>query len=116
MQSRQPVEGRSSLARTSERVLNLTKAFALVVEQLLMATKPTPAELAETLLEILVKEIGLEPGHPVPDQLLKAKFRERGGHSEDIADGLKYAHGQYWLEYDSDKDAFFLTDAGFNAA
>jgi len=81
-----------------------------------MATKPTPLGIAEVLLQILVNDIGLRAGHGVPDQLLKNKFRERGGQSEDIADGLKYATGQEWLSYDDDRDAFFLTEAGFDAA
>lgn len=79
-------------------------------------TKQMPAQIAAAVLNILVKEIGLRAGQCVPDQLLKTKFRERGGNSEDIADGLAYAYNQDWLSYDSSKDAFYLTEVGFAAA
>ncbi len=80
-----------------------------------MPKKPTAAETAEVILEVLVREIGLEPEQGVPDQRLKAKFRERGRHHDEIAAGLKYATtDQGWLRYDRGTDSLFLTQSGFD--
>lgn len=81
-----------------------------------MATRTTPVEIAHDLLDILVKDLGLKAGQRVPDQQLRNKFRERGGRSENIAAGLRYATDQEWLSFDNDNDAFHLTEVGFNAA
>jgi hypothetical protein len=81
-----------------------------------MATKPTPAEVAQTTLEIAVIDLELRPDNYIPDQALKAKFQARGGVTEDIKHGLKYAHDRGWLRYDNDKEVFLLTDDGYTVA
>lgn len=72
-----------------------------------------PSEIALTLLEVLVQDVRMRAGEVVPDLALKASYQGRGGHVQDIKVGLEYAHSQGWLEYDSGKQRFTLTDAGY---
>jgi hypothetical protein len=44
----------------------------------------TQRQVAEWILDILVKDLRVQPGDPVPDHQLKAKYRARNGDSADI--------------------------------
>jgi hypothetical protein len=72
----------------------------------------TQQEVAEWILEILVKELKLKPEEAVPDQQLKQKYRARSGDAANIPDGLKYAVDQEWLSYDQATDKFHLRELG----
>jgi hypothetical protein len=80
-----------------------------------MVKAPTARETGEVIIEVLVKDLGLQPGGRVPDQALKAKFKERGRDQNEIAVGLKYAHNQDWLRYEEAEESFVLTQVGFDA-
>jgi hypothetical protein len=69
-------------------------------------------DVAERILDVLVKDLGLKPGERVPDHELKAKYRARGGDAGDIKVGLEHAEEQQWLSYDRSKDAWYLTELG----
>jgi hypothetical protein len=84
-----------------------------------MVKAPTARETGEVIIEVLVKDLGLQPGGRVPDQALKARFKERGrdqNEMNEIAVGLKYAHNQDWLRYEEAEESFVLTQVGFDAA
>jgi hypothetical protein len=51
----------------------------------------TQRQVAEWIHDILVKDLRMKPGDPVPDHQLKEKYRSREGDSADIKVGLKYA-------------------------
>jgi hypothetical protein len=76
-----------------------------------MTVKITARQVAETMLDILVRDIGLKPRQEVPDQLLKQTYRARSHDAGDLKVGFEYAHQQGWLEYDRARDAFRLTRA-----
>lgn len=76
----------------------------------------SPPDAADLILDILVHDLALKPGQIVPDQMLKKKFTERGGRHSEIGAGLKYAHVQDWLDFDHDKQAFSVTNGGFERA
>jgi hypothetical protein len=69
-------------------------------------------DVAERILDILVKDLGLKPGDRVPDHQLKAHYRLGGGDGGDIRVGLEYASAKEWLRYDRATDAWFLTELG----
>jgi hypothetical protein len=50
--------------------------------------------VAEWILDILVKELGLKAEDCVQDHELKNSYCERGGDSADITVGLKYAENK----------------------
>jgi hypothetical protein len=77
-----------------------------------MPIKMTQQEVAEWILDILVKELKLKPGDVVPDQQLKQKYRARSGDSQNIPEGLRYAVDRDWLLYDRPADKFHLTELG----
>lgn len=81
-----------------------------------MPIKMTQQEVAEGILDILVNDLKLKAGFPVPDQALKAKYRERKGDSADIQHGLKYAGDQEWLSYEPETQKWFLTELGHEVA
>jgi hypothetical protein len=81
-----------------------------------MATIPTANDTALLILKTLVEDLNCRADQSVPDQALKFAFENRGGQRADIPAGLKHATEQGWLRYDDDKDAFFLTAAGFAQA
>jgi hypothetical protein len=60
----------------------------------------TQQEVAEWILDILVNDLKLKSGDPVPDQLLKQKYRDRKGDSAHIPEGLKFAEDREWLSHD----------------
>ena len=76
----------------------------------------TPQEIGLQILESLVQDLRLRPGHVVPDMALAQAFEKRGGHRDDIKTGLRFAHERGWLEYHSSKDHFTLTEAGHTVA
>jgi hypothetical protein len=78
--------------------------------------KITQRDVAERILDILVKDLRLKPGDPVPDQALKTQYRSGGGDAGNIKDGLKYAGDNEWLTYDPSKDAWYLTELGHEYA
>jgi len=65
-----------------------------------MPINMTQQNVAEWILDILVKDLKLKPGDPVPDQQLKQKYRDRDGDSGDIKKGLEYAEEQEWMAHD----------------
>lgn len=77
-----------------------------------MPLKMTELDIAEWILDILVKDLRLQSGDTVPDQSLKEKYRARGGDGADIKTGLQYAEVQEWLVYDSQQNAWRLTELG----
>jgi hypothetical protein len=81
-----------------------------------MPIKMTRQEVAEWILDILVKELKLKPGDVVPDQQLKQKYRARSGDSQNIPDGLQYAVDLEWLSYDVVTDKLHLTALGHEVA
>jgi hypothetical protein len=72
----------------------------------------TEKEVAEWILDILVKELRLKAGDPVPDHQLKEKYRARKGDSADIPVGVRYAGNHEWLAYDATTDTWHLTELG----
>ena len=78
-----------------------------------MAKNLTKQDVAELILDILVKDLASQPGNLVPDQALRNEYRKRGGDSADIKIGLKYAAEKEWLTYDRSKDAWYLTELGY---
>lgn len=80
-----------------------------------MPIRVTLEQVAETLLDILVKDLDMKPGQEVPDHALKERFRARRYDAANIKDGLKYAHQRGWIEY-SAEDRFTLTANGFDHA
>ncbi len=52
------------------------------------------------ILDILVNDLKLKLGDPVPDQQLKQKYRDRNGDSGDIKKGLEYTEQQEWMSHD----------------
>ena len=74
----------------------------------------TALEIAERILEILVKDLGLQPGQAVPDQKLKVRYRAGSGDSADIKVGLEYAEEQGWLRHDDHptNPTWYLTELG----
>jgi hypothetical protein len=76
----------------------------------------TECDVAEWILDVLVKELGLTAEDYVPDHNLKNGYRARGGDSADIKVGLKYAEANEWLRYDDLKDAWQLTKIGHEYA
>jgi hypothetical protein len=81
-----------------------------------MAKKLTQSDVAEWILDILVNEIGLKPGDPIPDQKLKERYRARNGDSADIGVGLEYGAAQEWVTYDRGTDTWHLTEFGHERA
>ena len=81
-----------------------------------MPIRMTQQQVAEWILDILVKDLCLKPGEPVPDHRLKEKYRARKGDSADIMVGLKYAEEHEWLTYDLAKDTWYLTELGHENA
>ena len=81
-----------------------------------MTIPMTQQEVAEWILDILVKELGLAPGDAIPDQQLKERYRARKGDSSDIKAGLVYAEDAEWLRYDRLKDTWYLTELGHECA
>ncbi len=77
-----------------------------------MPIKMTRQKVAERILDILVKDLGLKPEDPVPDHQLKEKYRARNGDSADIKVGLKCAEEHEWLRYDLTTDTWHLTELG----
>lgn len=71
-------------------------------------------DVAERVLDILVKDLGLKPGARVPDHRLKEKYREGGGDAADIKDGLEFAADQEWISYDTATQAWYLTQLGLS--
>ena len=77
----------------------------------------TQREIAEWILDILVKDLKMKPGDPVPDQQLKQKYRDRKGDSADIKRGLKYAEEQEWMSHDGPPTyTWRLTELGHDSA
>jgi hypothetical protein len=80
-------------------------------------TMPTPSDHATLLVEVLVHDLGQQPGDEIPDHRLKARYQARGHGPDEIADGLKQAHSRDWIRWESGGDPakgrFFLTEAGF---
>jgi hypothetical protein len=81
-----------------------------------MSIRMTQQQVAEWILDILVKDLHLKPGDPVPDHQLKEKYRARKGDSADIKVGLKYAEEHEWLMYDPTKNTWHLTELGHKNA
>jgi hypothetical protein len=81
-----------------------------------MAIKMTQQDVAEWILDILVKDLGLKPGDPLPDHQLKEKYRARDGDSADMKVRLQYAEAHEWLTYDHAKEAWYLTEFGHQCA
>jgi hypothetical protein len=81
-----------------------------------MTIKMTQQEVAEWILDILVKDLKLKPGDSVPDQQLKQKYRARNGDAANIKDGLKYAGDKEWLSYDRPTDTWHLSELGHENA
>jgi hypothetical protein len=81
-----------------------------------MPISMTQQEVSEWILDILVKDIGLKPGDPVPDQQLKESYRARNGDSANIKEGLKYAGDQEWMSYDRSTQTWHLTQLGYESA
>jgi hypothetical protein len=81
-----------------------------------MPIRMTQQEVAEWILDILVSDLRLKPGDPVPDQRLKEKYRERKGDSADIKVGLEYAGAHEWLSYDDLTQTWHLTEFGHENA
>jgi hypothetical protein len=81
-----------------------------------MTIKMTQQDVAEWIVDILVRELELKPGDEVPFQRLKERYRARKGDAGDIPVGLQYAGNQEWLTYDGAKDAWHLTDLGYEYA
>jgi hypothetical protein len=81
-----------------------------------MPIEVTLEQVADTLLDILVKDLGLQPGQDIPDQTLKERFRARSYDAANIKDGLEYAHQRGWVQYDAARDRFTLTADGFEYA
>lgn len=81
-----------------------------------MPIKMTQQQVAEWILDILVKDLRMKPGDPVADHQLKEKYRARKGDSADIKVGLKYAADHEWLTYDLAKDTWYLTKLGHEIA
>ena len=77
-----------------------------------MVIKMTQQQVAEWILDILVKDLRLKPGDAMPDQQLKEKYRARSGDSADIKVGLEYAEKQGWLTYSRAKQTWYLTPEG----
>lgn len=73
-------------------------------------------EIAEWILDILVKDLGLKPGNPLPDQELKRRYRARNGDAADIKIGLAYAEAHDWLIYDGRNDTWYLTKFGYGCS
>ena len=78
-----------------------------------MTISMTQQEVAEWILEILVKDLGLKPGDALPDQELKRRYRARNGDAADIKFGLGCAEAHEWLAYDESKDTWYLTALGY---
>jgi hypothetical protein len=76
----------------------------------------TQQEVAEWILDILVKDLRLKPGDPVPDQKLKERYRARNGDSANIKEGLKYAGDHEWLLYEPTTQTWHLTEMGHENA
>jgi hypothetical protein len=72
--------------------------------------------VAEKMLEILVREIRLKAGQDVPDQQLKQRYRAHSHDAGDLTVGFEYAHEHGWLEYDSTRKVFRLTEDGYQYA
>lgn len=81
-----------------------------------MPIRMTQQQVGEWILDILVKDLGLKPGNPVPDHQLKEKYRARKGDSADIKVGLKYAEDLGRLTYDRTSDNWHLTELGHETA
>ena len=77
-----------------------------------MVLHMTQLDVAERILDILVKDLGLKSGDPIPDHRLKESYRTRGGDSADINVGLRYAEEREWLTYDRLSDTWYLTELG----
>ena len=78
--------------------------------------KMTRDEVAGSILNIMVNELGLKPGDTVPLQLLKANYRARNGDSADIKHGVQCAMELEWLEQVPASLDFRLTMLGFESA
>jgi hypothetical protein len=76
----------------------------------------TRQEVAEWILDILVNDLKLNSGDPMPDQQLKERYRARKGDSADIKKGLKYAEDQEWLMYERTTNVWHLTEQGHEIA
>jgi hypothetical protein len=48
----------------------------------------------------LVHDVKLMAGDEIPDRALRARFEALGGHVDEIAAGLRYAHVRGWVEHD----------------
>jgi hypothetical protein len=72
--------------------------------------------VAEKMLEILVREIGLKAGHDVPDQHLKQRYRAHSHDAANLKVGFEYACDRGWLEYDGARQLFRLTEDGYQYA
>ena len=72
--------------------------------------------VAEKMLEILVREIGLKTGQDVPGQQLKERYRTHRHDAADLKVGFKYACDHGWLECDAARDVFRLTEDGYQYA
>jgi hypothetical protein len=72
--------------------------------------------VAEKMLEILVRDIGLKAGQDVPDQQLKERYRAHRHDAANLKVGFKYAGDRGWLEYDTARDVFRLTEDGYQYA
>jgi hypothetical protein len=81
-----------------------------------MALKLSKREVAERILDVLVKDLGLKPGERVPDHQLKEKYRAGGGDAGDIGIGLEYADTNEWLSYNAATEAWYLTEQGHEYA
>jgi len=68
------------------------------------------------MLDILVREIGLEAGQDVPDQQLKEKYRAHRHDAADLKVGFEYASDRGWLKYDGARQVFRLTEDGYQYA
>jgi hypothetical protein len=81
-----------------------------------MPIKITQQEIAEGILDMMVKDLKLKPGDAVPDQQLKERYRARKGDSADIKEGLKYAADEGWLAYELTTQMWHLTELGHENA
>jgi hypothetical protein len=71
-------------------------------------------DIAEWIMEILVRDLGLKANAIVPDYELLKRYRARNGDGGDIKVGLKYAEGQGWLRFDDIHQIWHVTQEGLD--
>jgi hypothetical protein len=77
---------------------------------------PAPTDPATLIVEVLVLDLGLRAGEAIPEHRLEERYTARGHGHDEIAEGLRHAHGLDWVRWDGlGGGTFFLTEAGFEA-